>query len=317
MKGPQLHDGPSGPPCFPSEFDDSLTKRVENDVKRNLLDNPRDGALTVDSVVGTSATNAAAAVGPSIVEGVEEENVSSRGATSPARSQTEAVATTATAGLTSTSSGRSTVVVEAYRVEEAEETPGIGTVYAEVAVVPFYLRKGFVSIMIAVTLIAIGVAATTGGLLSNNMNGNGGRKTSSDGSLLPVPGSGGATPQTSPPLNDPVADQEVTVPATSVPSSDPTKSPTLSPTSNVSQGKEPRSSKVCQSYYLSRQTIHPLLLQPTNIPTNLPTRPHQFTANSELRTAIQEYLGQGCPSDANCQARSDYGGAVSPGDVLP
>ena len=61
----------------------------------------------------------------------------------------------------------------------------------------------------------------------------------------------------------------------------------------------------------------PWLLQPTNIPINLPTGPHQFTTNSELRTAIKEYLGQGCPSDANCQARSDYGGAVSPGDVLP
>ena len=283
MKGPQLHDGPSGPPCFPSEFDDSLTKRVENDVKRNLLDNPRDGALTVDSVVGTSATNAAAAVGPSIVEGVEEENVSSRGAPPPARSQTEAVATTATAGLTSTSSGRSTVVVEAYRVEEAEETPGIGTVYAEVAVVPFYLRKGFVSIMIAVTLIAIGVAVVAVVLPSNNMGGNtGGMNTSSDGSLT-----------------------------TSVASSDPTKTPTSKPTSNVSQ--EGSENNQGLPILLVEASNYPsfAFLQPTNIPTNLPTR-HQFAWTLELRTAIREYLGQGCPSDANCQARSDYGGAVSP-----
>ena len=37
-----------------------------------------------------------------------------------------------------------------------------------------------------------------------------------------------------------------------------------------------------------------------------------FTTNSELRTAVQEYLGQDCSIDLNCQARSDYGGAVSP-----
>ena len=37
-----------------------------------------------------------------------------------------------------------------------------------------------------------------------------------------------------------------------------------------------------------------------------------FITNSELRTAVQEYLGQSCSSDVNCQARSDYGGAVSP-----
>ena len=46
--------------------------------------------------------------------------------------------------------------------------------------------------------------------------------------------------------------------------------------------------------------------------TNPPTGPHQFTTNAELKTAIREYLDQGCPTNANCQARSTYGGAVSP-----
>ena len=41
-----------------------------------------------------------------------------------------------------------------------------------------------------------------------------------------------------------------------------------------------------------------------------PRRP--FATNSELKTAIKEYLGQGCSSDVNCPARSNYGGAVSP-----
>ena len=37
-----------------------------------------------------------------------------------------------------------------------------------------------------------------------------------------------------------------------------------------------------------------------------------FATNSELRNAVKQYLGQGCSNDVNCQARSDYGGAVSP-----
>ena len=220
LEGPQLHDGPSGPPSFPSEFDDSLARKVENDAERNSPNNARDDASTVHSAARPDVAETSAA-GPSTVEDVEEGNNSSRGATPSARSHTRAVSATAHVGLDSPSAGRSNIVVEAYRVEEDEEAPGGGTVYAEVAVVPFYLRKGFVSIMIAVTLIlAIGVSVLAVVLPSNNKGGN--------------------------------------------------------------------------------------------IPTNLPTGPHQFTANSELRTAIKEYLGQGCPTDANCQARSDYGGAVSP-----
>ena len=39
---------------------------------------------------------------------------------------------------------------------------------------------------------------------------------------------------------------------------------------------------------------------------------HPFTTNAELRTAIQEYLGQNCTTNVTCQALTDYGGAVSP-----
>ena len=235
-EGPQLHDGPIGPPSFPSELDDSLAKNEENDLERQL---PNSGGITtVQSAVGSNVADAAEGI-PSMVEGMDEVNVSSQGANPSARSHTPAVSATPHVGLTSTSSARSTVVVEAYRVEEAEETPGMGTVYAEVAVVPFYLRKGFVSIMIAVTLIAVGIAATTGVLLSRNVNGNTGEvKTSSDDSLLPIPGRAGAAPETSPPSNDPVTDQTAPVPATTVPSSNPTKTPILSPTSNVSPRKK-------------------------------------------------------------------------------
>ena len=44
---------------------------------------------------------------------------------------------------------------------------------------------------------------------------------------------------------------------------------------------------------------------------------YPFTTNTELRDAIKEYLGQGCTSNLNCQARSDYGGAVSPSWCSP
>ena len=51
----------------------------------------------------------------------------------------------------------------------------------------------------------------------------------------------------------------------------------------------------------------------TQSPTTLsPTTPrHSFTSNLELKTAIQEYLSQGCTTDEDCTARTLYGGAVS------
>ncbi|EJK58208.1 hypothetical protein THAOC_21687, partial [Thalassiosira oceanica] len=40
-EGPQLHDGPLGPPCLSSEYDDSLTKRAENNPEEpQLQDGP-------------------------------------------------------------------------------------------------------------------------------------------------------------------------------------------------------------------------------------------------------------------------------------
>ena len=68
-EGPQLHGGPPGPPCLPSEFDDSLAKRVENESEESLSDDlAHDNASTVHSTMGASVANAAA-VGPSVIEG--------------------------------------------------------------------------------------------------------------------------------------------------------------------------------------------------------------------------------------------------------
>ena len=161
-EGPQLHDGPPGPSCFPSEFDDSLAKRVECESERNLSDHAPDSASTVHSTARASMANTAA-VGPSMVARVEEGSVSSRGRAPPMSSHTEATLATSAGGLNPPPAGRSTFNAEAYRVEEADETPGRGTVYeAELiepqvpivvpmrnAVLPFYQRKGFVSVMIA------------------------------------------------------------------------------------------------------------------------------------------------------------------------
>ena len=109
------------------------------------------------------------------------------------------------------------------------------------SVLPFYQRKGFTSIMIAVTLLTVGIAvvAAAAVLLSNNIDGYGGTNTSSDHSQLPVLGEGGAKPQTYSEPEDPVSvatvDHRSPASTTNVPSSDPTKKPT-SPTSNVSRG---------------------------------------------------------------------------------
>ena len=48
------------------------------------------------------------------------------------------------------------------------ETQGTGAVHGEVAVLPLYKRKGFVYAMIAVTLVAVGVAVLAVVLPSNN-----------------------------------------------------------------------------------------------------------------------------------------------------
>ncbi|EJK65095.1 hypothetical protein THAOC_14098, partial [Thalassiosira oceanica] len=101
------------------------------------------------------------------------------------------------------------------------------------------------------------------------------------------------------------------------PSLPPTLFPTLEPTT-----PEPT---LFQTIIPTRfPTTKPMMepsLQPTEMPTGVTNSPppvstmHPFTTNLELRAAIQEYLSQGCPSDANCQATSTYGGAIGDWDV--
>ncbi|EJK76955.1 hypothetical protein THAOC_01254 [Thalassiosira oceanica] len=124
-------------------------------------------------------------------------------------------------------------------------------------VLPFYQRKGFVSAMIAVTLLAVGVAVLAVVLLSNNIDVNtGGVTTSSDDSLLPVSGQGGPAPQTSPSSKDPVTGQTAPVPTSTVPSR---------PTSTVPSSNAMKTST-------SSPTSNP-----SNIPTNLRTMPSVLT----------------------------------------
>ncbi|EJK77906.1 hypothetical protein THAOC_00230, partial [Thalassiosira oceanica] len=206
-EGPQLHDGPSGPPCFPNEFDDSLLKRGENDSEGpQLHDGPpgpllfphefddslakrvetvsrrdfHDSASMVRLSMGASVANSATMV-PSMIEDVEEGGgLTFRATSSPVSRHTEAGAATAAVELNSPSNGCSTFIAEAYRVEggtvyEAElAEPQAAEPQTPEAILPFYQRKGFVSVMIAVTLLAIGITVATGVLLSNNLDGNNG-----------------------------------------------------------------------------------------------------------------------------------------------
>ncbi|EJK62351.1 hypothetical protein THAOC_17040 [Thalassiosira oceanica] len=289
-EGPQLHDGPPGPPSFPHEFDDSLAKRVENESQRSPSDHARDDAL--HSTMGGSVASAAA-VGPSMLEGAGVGRVSIRGSAPSTSPHTEAEV--ATAAVNRPSEGSSTYIAEAYTVEgdtvyEAElAEPQVSESRSPQANLPFYQRKGYASVMTVVALLAIGTAA--GVLLSNNSDRNSGRvKAPSDESLLPVPGQGGAAPQTSSPSEDHItgqtaskylapssapatffdiasvvvkptpapslatADRETTVPTISVPASNPKKNPTLPPTSI-----------------------------PASNPTNLLTRPPESTLNSSMK----------------------------------
>ncbi|EJK58220.1 hypothetical protein THAOC_21675 [Thalassiosira oceanica] len=170
---PQLHDGPPGPPRFPSEFDDSLSKRLENELERNRSDHAGDDAST-----------------PSMDVEEEDGTASSQGATQSIRSHIEAAVATAPVDFNVPVEGPSTLIFDAYRVEEAE-TPGGGTVYeAELAepnvVLRFYQRKGFVPFMIAVSLLAVVITVVAGVLLSKNL---GDRNTDGD---PPPPGDSSA-----------------------------------------------------------------------------------------------------------------------------
>ncbi|EJK72189.1 hypothetical protein THAOC_06302 [Thalassiosira oceanica] len=187
-----LADPPGPPPCFPNEFDDSLAKRADNELERNRSDHAGDNVSTARSTMGASvASTAEAAVGPSMVEGVEEGSTSSRVSAPSMSSQTELGEANPAAGLNPLSEGRSTFIAEAYRVEEVE-TPGVGTVYeAELAepnvVLRFYQRRGFASVVIAVTLFLVGIAVAAVVLLSKNLPSDDRAETSSVATDLQIP----------------------------------------------------------------------------------------------------------------------------------
>ncbi|EJK47196.1 hypothetical protein THAOC_34104, partial [Thalassiosira oceanica] len=227
--GPQLHHGPPGPPSFPHEFDDSLAKTVGNRLERRLPDHSRDNASAVHSTMGASVSSTAA-VGPSMLGGVGEGRVSSRG-TAPPMSLLRAVATAAvTRSLPS--AGRSTILAEAYRVEEAEETPGRGIIYeAEPDIPPFYQRKGFLSGLIALALLAV---IATGVLLLYNPD-------------------GGAAPSGEAQTSSSASDLRTHVPTINVPTSNPFKIPTMLPISDTEQ-------QAMNSETVSQSTRIPLLL---------------------------------------------------------
>ncbi|EJK47683.1 hypothetical protein THAOC_33579, partial [Thalassiosira oceanica] len=176
IEGPQLHDGPPGPQYSLSEFDDSLAKRVGNEFEPTSSDHPRDNASTVHSTTGAPVANSAA-VGPPMGGGVEEGSAPSGGSALLMSPPTEA-ATTAV-GLNLALSDCSTFVAQAW-VEEPEGMPGRGTVYeAEPiepqmpTVLPFYQQKRFAFVLVAMFLLAVGIA-TAVPLLNNLDSSNGG-----------------------------------------------------------------------------------------------------------------------------------------------
>ncbi|EJK48938.1 hypothetical protein THAOC_32225 [Thalassiosira oceanica] len=144
-EGPQLHDGPPGPPCSISHgFDDSRRKKVDNDAERQLPDSAQDSTPTVDSTMGASMTKASVAVGD-----VEEGNVSSGGTAPPMSSRTGEVAATAAVGRDAPPAWRSTSEPQ--------------------TILPFYQRQSFVS-NITCTFFVIGLAVAMGMLLLSNIH---------------------------------------------------------------------------------------------------------------------------------------------------
>ncbi|EJK58961.1 hypothetical protein THAOC_20872 [Thalassiosira oceanica] len=189
-EAPHQHDGPPGLPCFPRDSDgDSFARKLENEVERELSIHRRDNTSTGASVAS------AAAMGSSMDERVGERGVSSRGIASPTSLHTD---TAAVVDLPSV--GHPTFIAEGYRVAESDETPVYEAEVAEPkAVLPLYQRTGFVFVMVAITLLAIGVVV--GVLLSNNFDKNTG------GPKAPIDGTLGQTAVNSPLPEDPVIGQ--------------------------------------------------------------------------------------------------------------
>ncbi|EJK55916.1 hypothetical protein THAOC_24292, partial [Thalassiosira oceanica] len=242
-KGPQLHDGPPGPPRFPQELDDSLAKKVEkeratfpasedrlrhedigsgertaqetgggtkvgdmtaapivqkeviqggmmesmihamsdddhpipvlqvanheketegnqaervaNEFERNLSDHPRDNAPTVHTTMGASGANAAE-VDPQVVGSTRSTNTGAAG-----RAATNS-GTQANAGIVTIILPQATMVTPG---DDDEPKP---TIVASM-VLPFYRRKGFVYVMVAIILLGVGIAVAVP--LSSNTSG--------------------------------------------------------------------------------------------------------------------------------------------------
>ena len=104
-----------------------------------------------------------------------------------------------------------------------------------------------------------------------------------------------------------IASMEPSSAPSSVPSSQPSAQPSAIPSVQPSNAPSSQpSSSPSDGISMSPTSKPTLSLQPTYTP-------FPFTTNSELRTAIKEYLSleQNCATNVTCQARSDYGGAVS------
>ncbi|EJK58960.1 hypothetical protein THAOC_20871 [Thalassiosira oceanica] len=138
-------------------------------------------AQTVNSTMGASVASASAM--SHMDERVEEGSISSRGIEPPSSHHKDIASATAAAVVDLPSVGRSDIKAAGHRVAESDETPVYEAEVAEPkAVLPLYQRTGFVFVMVAITLLAIGVVV--GVLLSNNFDKNtGGRKAPTDGTL--------------------------------------------------------------------------------------------------------------------------------------
>ncbi|EJK59793.1 hypothetical protein THAOC_19945 [Thalassiosira oceanica] len=246
--GPQLHDGPPGPPRFPQELDDSLAKKVEkeraafpapedrlrhedigsgertaqetgggtkvgdmtaapmvqeeviqggmlesmihaisdddppipvlqvanheksegnqaervaNEFEHDSSDHPRDNAPTVHSTMGASDANAAEA-DPPMVGTNTSTNTKSPGA---AGSEATNSGTKANAGIVTI------ILPQATMVTPGDDDDPEPTIVASI-VLPFYRRKGFLYVMVAMILLAVGIAVAvplSSNVLSSNL----------------------------------------------------------------------------------------------------------------------------------------------------
>ncbi|EJK44594.1 hypothetical protein THAOC_36855, partial [Thalassiosira oceanica] len=175
-------------------------RRVANEFGRSS-DHPRYNVPTVHTTMGASVASAAE-VDPSVVGSNTSTNTTSPGAAG--RAATNSGATTAIVGT------RTIVLPQAMMIKPGDDDDPEPVTAEPVtpAVLPFYRRKGFVYVMVAMALLAVGITAAV--LIPSNVKGSTDREETLTVTNNPAVSNISTDNRTNSPTNNPTASNKPT-----------------------------------------------------------------------------------------------------------